>query len=191
MVQVAGHDMLKARGISLIAASAQTFFLETATFKRLPRGRYTNANDNFTRILLPRSRSKDRRIVSKLFNHSPSVGRILKRDVFDEVADRLCFSDLESKGRHIWPSRFNKVADRPETGSTELARKKTAKIARSVYNPMTIEALASTCDSQSRPRVGRKNPLVHHDGVRMRARPPSLAISVLTRHRPCPQIRRR
>ena len=52
MVQVAGHDMLKARGISLIAASAQTFFLETATFKRLPRGRYTNANHNFTRILL-------------------------------------------------------------------------------------------------------------------------------------------
>ena len=28
MVQLAGHDMLKAKGISLIAASAPTFFLE-------------------------------------------------------------------------------------------------------------------------------------------------------------------
>jgi DNA invertase Pin-like site-specific DNA recombinase len=28
MVQLAGHDMLKARGVTLIAASAPTFFLE-------------------------------------------------------------------------------------------------------------------------------------------------------------------
>jgi DNA invertase Pin-like site-specific DNA recombinase len=28
MVQLAGHDMLKAKGVTLIAASAPTFFLE-------------------------------------------------------------------------------------------------------------------------------------------------------------------
>jgi len=30
MVQLAGHDMLKAKGVTLIAASAPTFFMEVA-----------------------------------------------------------------------------------------------------------------------------------------------------------------
>jgi DNA invertase Pin-like site-specific DNA recombinase len=106
MVQLAGHDMLKAKGIALIAASAPTFFVEdrpTAVLVRQVLGAVAQFDKAATVARLAAARRR-KSAATGVKCDGPKSYAELRPDVV-ELAKRIASEPVEGPGRRSGTSR--------------------------------------------------------------------------------------